>query len=214
MYPLSTALNKTCWTRIHKWANSSRGTTEQLLRLHILSLQGLRGEVSECTCKVRAHSWSLLDFDSGLVCTSSIWGCWQRSAEWKENSCDIITEGVTQDTFCVFVCPLSVAQIPFCCLVALATCFITTPSMPFLMSVGEAETKLNSSQLSAIFCSTFSSSAARPARSISWMKTLIVTDVQPWVHSTNTITYTITTHRQINVDRQNHPQDLCSPKCM
>ncbi|KAF3852381.1 hypothetical protein F7725_005736 [Dissostichus mawsoni] len=57
--------------------------------------------------------------------------------------------------------------IPFCCLAALATCFITTPSMPFLISVGEAETKLNSSQLSAIFCSTFSSSAARPARSIS-----------------------------------------------
>lgn len=62
-------------------------------------------------------------------------------------------------------------SIPFCCLAALATCFITAPSMPFLISVGEAETKLNSSQLSAIFCSTFSSSAARPARSISWKHT-------------------------------------------
>ncbi|KAG7234813.1 hypothetical protein INR49_003960 [Caranx melampygus] len=37
---------------------------------------------------------------------------------------------------------------------------------PSSVNVGEAETKLSSSQLSAIFCSTFSSSAARPARSI------------------------------------------------
>ncbi|TNN75934.1 hypothetical protein EYF80_013904 [Liparis tanakae] len=40
--------------------------------------------------------------------------------------------------------------------------------MPFLVSVGEAEAKLNSSQLSDIFCFAFSSSSAgRPARSIS-----------------------------------------------
>lgn len=61
-----------------------------------------------------------------------------------------------------------VSPVPFSCLVVLATWFITTPSMPFWMSGGDAETRLNSSQRSVIFCSTLSSSAARPARSISF----------------------------------------------
>lgn len=63
------------------------------------------------------------------------------------------------------------SSVPFCCLVVSATWFMTTPSMPFWMRGGDAETRPNSSQLSVIFCSTFSSSAARPARSISFTHT-------------------------------------------
>lgn len=63
------------------------------------------------------------------------------------------------------------SSVPFCGLVVSATWFMSTPSMPFWMRGADAETRLNSSQLSVIFCSTFSSSAARPARSISFTQT-------------------------------------------
>ncbi len=55
--------------------------------------------------------------------------------------------------------------VPF--LVAAAIFFMTTPSIPLCSSLGEELTKLNSSQLSVIFLSGFSSGGL-PARSISY----------------------------------------------
>lgn len=108
-----------------------------------------------------------LRFGAGLLRWHLRWLAqisWKRRWNSKNKNLEL---GNVAYMFLSVTCMKFVSQIPFCCLAALETCFITTPSMPFRIIVGEEETKLSSSQLSDIFCSTFSSSAARPARSIS-----------------------------------------------
>lgn len=132
---------------------------------------------------MRTHSCSFLGFESELdsVSRDDSWG-WHRSAG-QERVKQFFKKSGKTDYYhkCMFyknvkrynlAQPLDdVSAVPFCCLVVLAPWFITSPSMPLWMSGGDAETRLNSSQLSVIFCSTFSSSAARPARSISFTPT-------------------------------------------
>lgn len=54
----------------------------------IYAFKSSEAEMSERTCKLRTHSWSLLDFDSGSAGSSweDVWGCWLRSADWKRGA--------------------------------------------------------------------------------------------------------------------------------
>lgn len=170
--------------RLHTWMNNESFYSCCSHWKPNLRFQQSRSEKDRRTCNVRTQSWSFLGFESELVSRDDFWGCWHRSADRERVKTVFMCWGqnwwLTQ--MCVFknaakwymfVQTLGgeVSLVPFCCLVVLATWFITRPSMSFWMRVGDEETRLNSSQLSLIFCSTFSSSAARPARSISFTQT-------------------------------------------